>query len=88
MTTTVGRQIVLSGERSVWVGSPSPGTYTIVWTRPNDDGTTHETVVSMSREAFEAMLAILVQMIESGELVSTEISLAAPEEEKSPCPEP
>ena len=83
-----GRQINLSGDRNVWVGFQAPSTVVVRFTRPGDDGKPYETAVAMSIEAFAALITMGVKMFESGEFATSELALAVPKDEKSPCPEP
>ena len=76
-----GHHVALPGGRSVWMGVTSGRSVIVVWSRPGTDGTPHETAVSMSPEAFGAMMALGIQLLESGEMAQSEIALAVPKEE-------
>jgi hypothetical protein len=82
--TISGHQMDLDGGRSVWVGfDAAPNGVVCKFTRPNDDGTPHETVVVLSVEAFWALIQLGKRLLFSGELATSELALASESEPRT-----
>ena len=77
-----GHRIDLLGDRAVWVGHEGDR-YVLCFTRPEPEAPTrqHETVVNLSREAFEALAVLCYHALERGDTALAAMVLARANEE-------
>ena len=77
-----GHGIDLPGDRSVWLGCRED-TFVLRFRRPEPEEPerVHETVVVLSRDAFEALAVLCYRALERGDTAVTEVALA-PEQGK------